>query len=77
MSVRKIASSELKWERFGFFYCLNSTSSFLSAVFNYYRIFPQIVPVLFISDHKSFAGNVGDVRFASSVSGKQRCVMTV
>ena len=57
------------------FYCLNSTSSFLSAVFNYYRIFPSIVPVLFSSDHKPFAGNVDDVRFASSVSDKQRCVL--
>jgi hypothetical protein len=56
------------------FYCLNSTSSFLSTVFNYYRIFPSIVPVLFSSDHKPFAGNVDDVRFPSSVGGKQRCV---
>jgi hypothetical protein len=59
------------------FYCLNSTTSFLFAVFNYYRIFPPIVPVLFSPDHKPFAGNVGDVRFASSVSGKQRCLVTV
>jgi len=59
------------------FYCLNSTSSFLFAIFNYYLIFPPIVPVLFSSDHKAFAGNVGDVRFASSVRGIQRCVLTV
>jgi hypothetical protein len=59
------------------FYCLNSTSSFLFAIFNCYLIFLPIVPVVFSSDHKAFAGNVGDVRFASSVSGKQRCVLTV
>ena len=59
------------------FCCLNSASSFLSAVFNCCHIFPPIVPVLFSSDHKPFAGNVGDVRFASSVRGKQRCMLTV
>jgi len=59
------------------FYCSNSASSFLSALFNYHRIFPPIVPMLFSSDHKPFAGNVGDVRFGSSVRDKQRCVVTV
>ena len=70
------------------FYYLNSTSSFLSAVFHYYCIFPQIIPMLFSSDDKPFAGNdcesfrmsvMYDLRLRSvfTVSGQQSCVVPV